>query len=64
MQYIPQIGFLLLAVLGIGLFAKKANEIKRNMFLGKDEDLSDQPGKRWKNLILLALGQRKCLRTH
>ncbi len=63
MQYIPQIGFLLLAVLGIGLFAKKANEIKRNMFLGKDEDLSDQPGKRWKNLILLALGQKKMFKN-
>ncbi|MEI6263602.1 MAG: (Fe-S)-binding protein [Sphingobacteriia bacterium] len=63
MQYIPQIGFLLLAVLGIGLFTKKAIEIKRNIFLGKDEDLSDQPGKRWKNLILLALGQKKMFKN-
>ncbi len=63
MQYIPQIGFLLLAVLGIGLFTKKASEIKRNIFLGKDEDLSDQPGKRWKNLILLALGQKKMFKN-
>ncbi len=63
MQYIPQIGFLLLAVLGIGLFTKKAFEIKRNIFLGKDEDLSDQPGKRWKNLILLALGQKKMFKN-
>ncbi|TAH11185.1 MAG: hypothetical protein EAZ12_04265, partial [Sphingobacteriia bacterium] len=63
MQYLPQIGFLVLAVLGIGLFTKKASEIKRNIFLGKDEDLSDQPGKRWKNLILLALGQKKMFKN-
>ena len=63
MQYLPQIGFLILAAIGIGLFTKKAGEIKRNIFLGKDEDLNDQPAKRWKNLILLALGQKKMFKN-
>jgi ferredoxin len=63
MQYLPQIGFLILAVIGIGLFTKKAGEIKRNIFLGKDEDLNDQPAKRWENLILLALGQKKMFKN-
>lgn len=63
MQFIPQIGFLLLTILGIGFFTKKATEIKRNIFLGKDEDLNDQPGKRWKNLFLLALGQKKMFKN-
>jgi len=59
MHYIPQIAFLLLSAIGVFLFTKKASEIKRNIFLGKDEDLSDNPSLRWKNLALLALGQRK-----
>ncbi|WP_204322516.1 hypothetical protein, partial [Streptococcus pneumoniae] len=41
------------------LFSKKAGEIRRNILLGKDEDLSDNPAIRWRNLVLLALGQKK-----
>jgi len=63
MHYIPQIAFLVLSAIGVFLFAKKASEIKRNIFLGKDEDLSDNPSKRWKNLALLALGQRKMFKN-
>ncbi len=37
--------------------------IRRNIFLGKDEDLSDNPSKRWKNLLLLAFGQKKMFRN-
>ena len=63
MHYIPQIGFLVLAVIGSFLFARKAGEIKRNILLGKKEDLSNDPGKRWNNLILLALGQKKMFKN-
>lgn len=63
MHYIPQIGFLILAVTGSFLFARKAGEIKRNILLGKKEDLSNDPGKRWNNLILLALGQKKMFKN-
>ncbi|MDD2792737.1 MAG: (Fe-S)-binding protein [Sediminibacterium sp.] len=63
MHYIPQIGFLILAVAGSFLFARKAGEIKRNILLGKKEDLSNDPGKRWNNLILLALGQKKMFKN-
>ena len=63
MQYLPQIGFLILAIAGSYFFAKKALEIKRNIMLGKAEDLNDQPGKRWNNLILLALGQKKMFKN-
>lgn len=63
MQYLPQIGFLILAIAGSYFFAKKALEIKRNIMLGKAEDLSDQPGKRWNNLILLAIGQKKMFKN-
>lgn len=40
-------------------FSKKIAEIRRNIFLGKAQDLSDNPGQRWKNVMLLALGQKK-----
>ena len=63
MQIISPIGFFILAAIGTYFFIKKASEIKRNIFLGKDENLSDQPQKRWKNLLLLALGQKKMFKN-
>lgn len=59
MHYLPQLLFLALSAIAVGLFAKKAGEIRRNILLGKDENLTDQPAKRWRNLLLLALGQKK-----
>ena len=59
MQYLQQAAFLLLSGLAVWLFAGKAAKIRRNIFLGRQEDLSDNPSARWKNLTLLALGQRK-----
>ncbi len=57
MALLPQFLFLLLTLVAIWLFSKKAIEIKRNIFLGKPEDLNNNPEQRWKNLFLLALGQ-------
>src|SRR5664279_5143306 len=62
MEIIQQILFILLTVSAILLFAKKAKEIYSNINLGHDEDLSGNPGKRWKNVLLLALGQKKMFR--
>ena len=59
---IQQILFILLTVTAVWLFAKKSKEIYRNIFLGVDEDLSDRPAERWKNVILLSLGQKKMFR--
>ncbi len=63
MQYLPQVLFLVLCVAGTGLFAKKAAQIRRNIFLGKAEALNDQPALRWRNLFLLALGQKKMFKN-
>jgi heterodisulfide reductase subunit C len=62
MQILQQILFILLVVVSVFLFTKKAKQIRRNILLGVDEDLNDRPAKRWKNLILLALGQKKMFR--
>jgi ferredoxin len=59
MTIIQQILFLILTGVSVWFFSKKVVEIKRNIFLGLPEDLNDQPSARWKNLFLLALGQKK-----
>ena len=63
MQIAQQILFVLLSIIAIGLFSKKAKEIIRNIKLGRDETINDNPGQRWKNLLLLAFGQKKMFRN-
>jgi len=63
MQIAQQILFLLLSISASWLFARKVKEISRNIKLGRDEDFSDQPNRRWKNLLLLAFGQKKMFRN-
>ena len=63
MNYISQAAFILLAGLASWLFAKNITQIKKNIFLGKDKDLSDNPSLRWKNMLLLAFGQKKMFRN-
>lgn len=59
MQYVQQVLFCIMAAGAIYWFSKKVAEIRRNIFLGKPQDLLDNPGQRWNNVILLALGQKK-----
>ena len=63
MHIIPQILFIALAAAATWLFSKNILAIRRNILLGKDEDLSDNPSKRRRNLILLAFGQKKMFRN-
>jgi ferredoxin len=63
MQYLQQALFVLIAISAIYLFAKKVGEIRRNIFLGKTLDLSDNSSLRWKNVLLLALGQKKMFKN-
>src|SRR5687767_1955279 len=63
MQIFQQILFVLISGIAIWLFAKKVKEIRRNINLGRDEDFSDNKSLRWKNLFLLAFGQKKMFRN-
>lgn len=63
MHIVQQILFVLISAVAIFLFARKVQQIRANILLGRDEDLSDQPGRRWRNMILLALGQQKMFRN-
>lgn len=63
MQYIQQVLFLLMAISAVFLFSKKVAEIRRNIFLGKPQDFSDNPDLRWRNVLLLAMGQKKMFKN-
>lgn len=63
MNYLQQAAFVLLAGFAIWLFARNIIRIKNNIFLGRDKDLSDNSGARWKNVLLLAFGQKKMFRN-
>jgi len=62
MQLIQQILFALIALIAIWLFARKAIEIRKNILLGRDENYGDHKSERWRQVILIALGQKKMFR--
>lgn len=62
MQFVQQIVFVLISIAAIWFFTKKVKEIRRNINLGHDELFSDNKSLRWKNVLLLALGQKKMFR--
>lgn len=62
MEYIPNILFAILLIVGVGYFAKNVKKLTRNINLGKDVDRSDNKSERWKNMAMIALGQSKMVR--
>lgn len=62
MEIISQILFLLVLAAAIWLFARNIKDIRSNISLGKDEPYNDNPSARWKNVFLLAFGQKKMFR--
>jgi len=63
MHFIPQIIFIVLLAVGIYLFAKKVGFIKANILMGRDEIINDNKPLRWRNLLLLAFGQKKMFKN-
>ncbi len=59
MTYLPNILFLLTLSLGIGYFAKNIRRVIRNIKLGQEVKVSGSAAQRWKNVLLIALGQSK-----
>ncbi|MFL5752155.1 MAG: 4Fe-4S dicluster domain-containing protein [Bacteroidia bacterium] len=56
---IPIIAFALLTIGGVGFFIINARKVRRNIFLGKDIDRSDNKAERFRIMSLVALGQKK-----
>ena len=63
MQIVQQVLFVLVSIIAIWLFTKKVKEISRNIRIGRDEDFSDNKDIRWKNVLLLAFGQKKMFKN-
>lgn len=54
-----QIGFAIAASMAAFLFIKRIKFISRNIKLGQDLDRTDNSTQRWKNMLLVAFGQKK-----
>ena len=63
MQVIPQLLFILIAGFACWLFAKKAIFIRRNILLGREQNDSPDASRRWRNMLLLAIGQKKMFKN-
>ena len=63
MTILAQLAFLLILGAASWLFARNIGLIRKTILLGKDESLNDQPQARWKNVLLLAFGQKKMFRN-
>ena len=62
MQIFQQVLFVLVTAFAVWFFSRKALQIRRNILFGRDEDYSDHAPLRWKNMLLLAFGQKKMFR--
>ena len=62
MNYLPNILFAIILVIGIGYFTKNIKKLIRNIKLGQDIDVSDNKSQRWKNMAMIAFGQSKMVR--
>ena len=59
MQYIPNILFLILLLVGSGFFIRNSKKIIRNIKLGNKGNDLDHKKERWTNVFRIALGQSK-----
>jgi heterodisulfide reductase subunit C len=62
MSYIDNILFVILLAAGFGYFAINVKKLVRNIKLGHDVDRYDNPGERWANMAMIALGQSKMVK--
>ena len=59
MNYLPNLVFAIILLVGVGYFVKNISKLRRNIKLGRDLDVSDNKSQRWKNMAMIALGQSK-----
>ncbi|WP_034044651.1 (Fe-S)-binding protein [Wocania ichthyoenteri] len=62
MNYISNVLFTILLIIGVGYFTRNVKKLIRNIKLGQDVDVSDNKSQRWKNMAMIALGQSKMVR--
>jgi len=62
MSFLDNILFALLLGVGIGYFTMNVRKLIRNINLGRDVNRKDHSSERWKNMIMVALGQSKMVK--
>ena len=60
---LQQIGFVLITLVVIRIAFKLYGRIWRNIHLGKPEDISGREAQRWRNVALVAFGQKKMFKN-
>ncbi len=60
--YVPNIAFVIVFFVLVGLFIRNVRRIIRNIKLGNPANRNDQPKKRWLHMARIALGQSKMVR--
>lgn len=63
MHLLQQVLFILLFAAAVLWFTRNVGRIRRNILLGKDRPVAGPKGRRWKNVLLLAFGQKKMFRN-
>lgn len=61
-NYLDNLIFINLFIAAIVFFSLNVKRLKRNIFLGKKIDRTDQPKERLKNMLLLAFGQSRMVK--
>ena len=62
LELLPNVLFVLLLGVAIGLFARNVKKISRNIQLGREINRSDRSNERWGNMARIALGQSKMVK--
>lgn len=59
MSFLSNIIFAVTLIIGVGFFVKNVKKIIRNIKLGQHVNRTDNAAARWKNIALIAMGQKK-----
>ena len=62
MNFLDNIFFAILLIIGFGYFTINVKKLIRNINLGQDVNRSDKASERWKNMAMIALGQSKMVK--
>ena len=62
MNYISNVLFGVLLIIGIGFFVNNIQKLFRNIKLGKSINRNDNKLQRFKNMAMIALGQSKMVK--
>ena len=62
MNFLDNIFFAIILIIGFGYFTINVKKLIRNIKLGKDVNRFENPSERWKNMAMIALGQSKMVK--